>query len=175
MSELMSQVLTPEVRALIMVMVVMLIALYVLVVIWVARDAYQRGTTWWAWGLVALIPIIGVIAYVMLRPSLLQLDREEQELEVAIKQRQIMKYGECANCGYPVESEFVMCPNCHQQLKNMCPRCEHALEPTWTICPYCATPIGNGPRRSSSGRRRSSSRRQQAAASTFTEAAPVEA
>ena len=82
------------------------------------------------------------MAHCLLRPPLLQLDRDEQELEIALKQRQLMKYGECANCGYPVEADFVLCPNCHTQLKNLCMRCNHALEPSWTVCPYCATPVG---------------------------------
>lgn len=33
---------------------------------------------------------------VLLRPPL-QIDRDEQELEIALKQRELMKYGECAN------------------------------------------------------------------------------
>lgn len=82
----------------------------------------------------------------MLRPPLLQIDRDEQELEIALKQRELMKYGECANCGYPVEADFVLCPNCHQRLKNLCGTCNHALDPTWTVCPYCATPVAGGPR-----------------------------
>ena len=40
------------------------------------------------------------------------------------------------------EADFVLCPNCHTQLKNLCMRCNHALEPSWTVCPYCATPVG---------------------------------
>ena len=60
---------------------------------------------------------------------------------LALKQRQLMHYGECANCGYPVESDYVLCPNCHQRLKNLCGHCGHALEPAWTVCPYCASPV----------------------------------
>lgn len=142
MSELLSQLWVPELQILFVVLVIMLLALYVLSVIWVIRDAYHRGVTWYVWGLVALIPIVGVIAYCLLRPPLLQIDRDEQELEVALKQRELMKYGECANCGYPVESDYVMCPNCHQRLKNLCPTCHHALSPSWSVCPYCTTPIG---------------------------------
>ena len=85
----------------------------------------------------ALIPLLGIIAYCLLRPPLLQIDRDEQELEIALKQRELMKYGECANCGYPVEADFVLCPNCHQRLKNLCGTCNHALDPSWTVCPYC--------------------------------------
>ena len=112
MSELLSQLITPEIQAAFSVVVVLLAILYILSIVWVARDAYMRGTYWYVWGIVALVPLVGVVAYCLLRPPLLQIDRDEQELEVALKQRQLMHYGECANCGYPVESDYVLCPNC---------------------------------------------------------------
>ena len=143
MSDLLSQLITPEIQAALSGVVVVLVILYILSIVWVCRDAYQRGTLWYVWGIVALIPLLGVIAYCLLRPSMLLIDRDEQELEVALKQRQLMQYGECANCGYPVEADYVLCPNCHQRLKNLCGSCGHALDPSWTVCPYCATPVGN--------------------------------
>lgn len=139
MTELLSQLWTPELQAAFTVVIVVLVILYVLSIVWVARDAYQRGTSW-VWCLIALTPFLGVVAYCLLRPSLLQIDRDEQELEIALKQRQLMKYGECANCGYPVEDDYILCPNCHARLKNLCPTCHRALDPSWTVCPYCATP-----------------------------------
>ena len=142
MNELLSQLWTPELQQALTVIVVALVILYVLSIIWVARDAYQRGTVWYLWAIVALIPLLGVIAYCLLRPPLLLVDRDEQELEIALKQRQLMRYGECATCGYPVEADYVVCPNCHQRLKNVCSHCEKALDPAWTVCPYCATPVG---------------------------------
>lgn len=143
MSELMSQFITPQMQSAFSFVIALLVILYVLVVVWVARDAYHRGTIWWLWAIVALVPVVGVIAYCLLRPGLMQVDRDEQELEVALKQRELMKYGECANCGYPVESDYVVCPNCHQRLKNLCGTCGHALDPSWSVCPYCATPVGS--------------------------------
>ncbi len=144
MGELISQLWTPQMQTAFTVVIVLLVILYVLSIIWVVRDAYLRGAVWYVWAIVSLVPLIGVIAYCLLRPPLLQLDRDEQELEVALKRRQLMHYGECATCGYPVEADYVICPNCHTQLKNLCPRCGHALDPAWTVCPYCATPIGSG-------------------------------
>lgn len=161
MSEILSQLWTPELQMAVTAIIVLLVALYVLSVIWVVRDAYQRGTLWYAWAIVALIPVLGVIAYTLLRPPLLQIDRDEQELEIALKQRQLMHYGECGNCGYPVEADYVLCPQCHQRLKNQCAKCGHALDPSWTICPYCATPLpGVAARRSA---RTTDASRQQAA------------
>lgn len=153
MNELLAQLWTPELQAAFTVVVVLLVILYVLSIVWVVRDAYLRGSYWYVWAIVALIPLLGIIAYCLLRPPLLQIDRDEQELEIALKQRQLMKYGECAACGYPVEADFVLCPNCHTQLKNLCMRCNHALEPSWTVCPYCATPVGSAAPAPSSGSR----------------------
>lgn len=144
MGDLLSQLMTPEMQMALTGVVVLLVVLYVLSIVWVVRDAYMRGVTWWVWGIVALVPILGVIAYCMLRPPMLKIDRDEQNLEVELKKRQLMHYGECATCGYPVESDYVLCPNCHTQLKNLCARCKKALEPMWTVCPYCATPVSGG-------------------------------
>lgn len=142
MNELLAQLWSPQMQTAFTIVVVLLVILYILSIIWVVRDAYLRGTNWYIWAVVALVPIVGVIAYCLLRPPMLQIDKDEQELEVALKQRELMKYGECATCGYPVDSNYVLCPNCHTQLKNLCTHCERALEPAWTICPYCATPVG---------------------------------
>lgn len=151
MSTLVSQLITPQVQAVFTYALIVLAALYVLIAVWVSRDAYKRGANVVAWTLVSLIPIVGVIAYCMLRPPLYKLDKTEQELEVALKRRELSKYGECANCGYPVRDDYVVCPHCHQRLKNQCPTCGRALDPTWDVCPYCATMIPNAVRTSSQG------------------------
>ena len=142
MGELLAQLMTPELQMALTVILVFLVIIYVLCIIWVARDAYVRGSRWYLWTILALIPLLGVIAYCLLRPPLYQIDRDEQELEIAIKQRELMQYGECGRCGYPVEVDYIICPNCHAHLKNLCPTCHHALDPAWTVCPYCATPAG---------------------------------
>ena len=154
MSELLSQIWTPELQMAVTVIVVMLVVLYVLSIIWVVRDAYMRGARWYLWAVVSLVPVLGLVAYCLLRPAMLQIDRDEQELEIALKQRELLKYGECATCGYPVEADYVLCPSCHTQLKNLCGRCSKALDPSWTICPYCATPVGGAPAGEQPRRRR---------------------
>lgn len=145
MGDLLAQLWTPELQTALTAVVVVLVVLYILSIVWTARDAYMRGTLWYAWALLALVPFVGVIAYCLLRPPLMKVDRDEQELEIALKQRELMKYGECANCGYPVENDYVLCPNCHTRLKNLCPTCHHPLDPEWSVCPYCTTPIGGAP------------------------------
>ena len=125
--------------------------LYILSIVYVIKDARNRGTNWPVWAIISLIPLIGFIAYCVARPPLTIEDRDEQDLDVALKRRQLMQYGTCAHCGYPVENDYVLCPNCHQRLKNLCPTCHHALNPEWSICPYCTTTIHRGAPRDPQG------------------------
>lgn len=118
--------------------------LYILSIAYVIKDARQRDASWQLWGIISLIPLIGFIAWCVARPPLTAEDRDEQDLEIALKRRQLMQFGECAHCGYPVEADYVLCPHCHTRLKNLCPTCRHALNPEWSICPYCTTQIHGG-------------------------------
>ncbi len=170
MSALLQQM--PELQIIFNILIFIVVALYVLSIVWVVRDARNRGAAVIAWGIVALIPLVGVLAYNLMRPPLLISDRDEQELDVALKRRELMKYGECGSCGYPVEYDYVMCPNCHQRLKNLCPTCHHALEPEWSVCPYCTAQIEQSRKSRSAAqnksRRRSSQSSQHSSVSDTT-------
>ncbi|MDR2108629.1 MAG: zinc ribbon domain-containing protein [Coriobacteriales bacterium] len=142
MHDLMNQIITPEVKTAFMLIIILLGVLYVISIIWVIRDSYLRGANPVIWGVVSLVPYLGAFAYSMMRPPMLLSDKDEQAIDFALKKRELMKYGECAKCGYPVENEYLMCPNCGTQLKNECRSCGHALKPEWKVCPYCCTPVG---------------------------------
>lgn len=141
MSEIMKQIWTPQMQVIFTILVIGLIVIYALSILWVVKDARMRGTDSKVWGIVAIVPIIGLIAYLLMRPSMLLIDKDEQELEVALKQRQLMKYGECANCGYPVREDYIICPSCQTRLRNVCSNCRRPLDPQWAVCPYCAQPV----------------------------------
>lgn len=143
MSEIMRQLWTPQMQLLFTIIILLIVALYALSIVWVGRDARLRGVASAKWMLIALIPGAGIVAYLLLRPPMLAMDRDEQEMEVALKQRELLKYGECATCGYPVKDTYVICPNCQTKLRNLCSHCEKPLEPGWAVCPYCATPNTN--------------------------------
>lgn len=89
----------------------------------------------------ALIPFVGLIAYLVLRPHSYASDREEQELDMALRERQLAQYGTCPQCGAPIEKDFVVCPVCDTQVRNVCPSCHRPLDAHWKVCPYCRTRI----------------------------------
>lgn len=142
MQELLDSLITPEIQFAISALIFIIGAFYLISIIWVVRDAYLRGANPVIWGILSLVPFIGAFFYAMMRPPMLLSDKDEQSLDFALKQRQLMNYGECGKCGYPVEREFLMCPRCGTQLKNECKRCGRALNPEWQVCPYCCTQVG---------------------------------
>jgi type IV pilus assembly protein PilB len=43
----------------------------------------------------------------------------------------------CPKCFYPVEHNYLCCPNCAQILNPRCRDCGQSLQATWKICPFC--------------------------------------
>ena len=83
-------------------MVICVVMLYILSIVYVIRDAQRRGAEpWWMWAIISVIPIVGLLAYVILRPSSYLIDREEQDLDIALREHQLSHYGICPKCGAP--------------------------------------------------------------------------
>lgn len=141
MKEMLEQIITPQVQMVGKVFILFLIVLYILSIVWVVRDAYMRGTYPWLWGVVAVVPIVGLVAYLILRPNMYSVDRQEQDLDIALTERQLAQYGNCPNCGTNIEHDFIVCPHCNTQVRNVCRTCGRPLEPEWNVCPYCRTKV----------------------------------
>ena len=82
----------------------------------------------------------------ILRPSSYLIDREEQDLDIALREHQLSHYGICPKCGAPIDRDFVVCPICNTQVRNVCPTCHRPLNADWKVCPYCRTRIQGGKR-----------------------------
>ncbi len=144
MSEILTQMFSLPVQIALAVVTIIVIMLYLLCIVWVFRDARERNAPAVMWAVIAIIPVAGLVAYCLLRPSLPVLDRDEQYMQLDVLQRQLDEYADCPHCGYPSQKDFVACPRCHHQLRNRCTRCGRTLEPEWTMCPYCTQPVGTG-------------------------------
>ena len=87
MSKYIEELMSPQLMMVVYVFIAFVVALYLLSVAYVFIDAKRRGVqAFWAWGLLALIPFVGLIAYLVMRPSMYASDREEQELEMALQE-----------------------------------------------------------------------------------------
>ncbi len=90
--------------------------------------------------LVAVIPVAGILVYLMLRPRETLADQYVRALEEESLLSSIENQEFCPTCGRRVEGDMQFCPSCHSKLRNACGKCGRAVHLSWDICPYC----GNG-------------------------------
>lgn len=142
MSKYIEELMSPQLMFAMYGFIAFVVALYLLSVVYVFIDAKRRVVqAFWAWGLLALVPFVGLMAYIVMRPASYVADREEQELDMALRERQLAQYGSCPNCGTTIEKDFIVCPVCNTQVRNVCPTCKRPLEAHWKVCPFCRTHI----------------------------------
>ena len=102
----------------------------------------------------SFFPYIGTAVYAIVRPPEFLEDAHERELEIEAAELRVRQLREqtCPNCEYPVEKNYLRCPNCQRRLKDPCPTCAKPVDPRWALCPYCETPIAERSRRPRSGK-----------------------
>jgi hypothetical protein len=91
----------------------------------------------------SFFPYIGTAVYTILRPPEFLEDAHERELEIKAAELRVRQLREqtCPNCEYPVEKNYLRCPNCQRRLKDPCPTCGEPVDPRWGLCPYCETAL----------------------------------
>jgi hypothetical protein len=148
--------------------VLMLVVLWLALIVYTYLDARRRISDPFlvACATVAsFFPYIGTAVYAIVRPPEFLEDAHERELEIKAAELRVRQLREqtCPNCEYPVEKNFLRCPNCQRRLKDPCPTCSKPVDPRWGLCPYCETTLSGGgerPRRQQRERRPEAERRR---------------
>lgn len=127
----------------------MLVVLWLALIVYTYFDARRRISDPFlvACATVAsFFPFIGTAVYAIVRPPEYLEDAHERELEIKAAELRVRQLREqtCPNCEYPVEKNFLRCPNCQRRLKDPCPTCAKPVDPRWGLCPYCETNLGGG-------------------------------
>ncbi len=117
-------------------------AFWLSLVIWAFRDMRLRSRDPFAQILaailVAALPFVGIVVYLILRPPETLAERYERSLEEEALLQEIEERPACPKCSRQVDGKWVICPYCHAQLQKQCPHCLNTLELAWTRCPFCA-------------------------------------
>lgn len=113
--------------------------------IWTFRDIRARSrdvlAQILATLLVIVLPVVGLIVYIMLRPRETLEEAYEHSLEQEALLQAIEESEECPGCGQQVDGSFLYCPDCHTRLKKACPQCANPLRLHWSLCPYCGASV----------------------------------
>ena len=119
----------------------LLLLFWLAVVVWAYRDIRARSRSGWATFftvlLVALLPVVGLVIYLLLRPRETLSAVYDRALEQEALLQQIEERPVCPTCARPTQTNWFLCPTCHTHLRQPCPVCNSPLELHWDICPYC--------------------------------------
>jgi uncharacterized Zn finger protein (UPF0148 family) len=150
-------------------LILFLIVVYLALIYWTYLDARRRiedPVLIACATLASVFPYLGTIVYTILRPPEFLEDREERELELRAAELELRQRIEnsCPHCEYPIERNYLRCPNCERRLRNPCRKCTKPLDPKWGICPYCETEVRKEQRPAREPRRTERQRTARAAA-----------
>jgi len=145
----------------------MLVVLWLALIVYTYLDARRRISDPFlvACATVAsFFPYIGTAVYAIVRPPEFLEDAHERELEIEAAELRVRQLRDqsCPNCEYPIEKNFLRCPNCQRRLKDPCPTCSKPVDPRWGLCPYCESNLsgGGGEQRPQRRKRRDPEERQ---------------
>jgi hypothetical protein len=124
------------------VIAVVSIIFWLVVTSWIWVDSDERTTSKWMrlfYVLIGLIPVVGWIIYLIVRPS-----ETIDEIYWGDLERRYLKYeakdlGDCPRCGTQLFPGFVYCPNCRKRIKRKCSKCEVFVELEYKYCPHCGS------------------------------------
>jgi hypothetical protein len=127
----------------------MLVVLWLALIVYTFLDARRRISDPFLVAcatIASLFPFIGTAVYAIVRPPEYLEDAHERELEIKAAELRVrqLKDQSCPNCEYPVEKDFLRCPNCERRLKDPCPTCSNPVDPRWTLCPFCESTLRGG-------------------------------
>ena len=119
----------------------LLALVWLALVVWASRDIRARSRSTVAAVLtillVALLPVVGLAIYLLLRPRETLAAAYDRALEQEALLQQIEDKPVCPTCARPTQPNWFLCPACHTHLRQPCPVCRSPLELHWDICPYC--------------------------------------
>ena len=129
--------------------VLMLVVVWLALIVYTYLDAKRRVSDPFLVGcatIASFIPYLGTAVYTILRPPEFLEDAHERELEIRAAELRVRQLTElsCPNCEYPVEKNYLRCPNCQDRLKDPCPSCGKPVDPRWALCPYCENALEGG-------------------------------
>ena len=105
---------------------VLMLVFWIIVIIWVYRDAEKRGMNGVLWAILAFIGnLIGLLIYLIVRSDNPLIPEKSTEYYI------------CSSCKKPINKGYKFCPHCGDTLEDNCPNCNKTVQEEWKTCPHC--------------------------------------
>lgn len=122
-----------------------LVAVWAGSVSWIHHDARRRlrtsGQVRLALAGALVLPVGGLLLYLLVRPTESLLDRRERRVFRRLVEEELDLAERCYTCRAEIRPDFVCCPACGEKLRERCPSCSAPLRLHWRVCPRCETAV----------------------------------
>ena len=124
--------------------------LWIAVIIWVYKDAEQRGMSGLLWSLLVFFGhLIGLIVFLIVRqdhpvccgPGASKSSASPATGSPSPPAAAPASQFICPSCKRPVEKGFTYCPHCGAALQSVCKSCGKPVDAAWKACPYCGATL----------------------------------
>jgi hypothetical protein len=100
--------------------------LWIFVLIWIYRDAEDRGMNGALWTLLVLVgSVVALIVYLLVR---------NEAITSGVTTPANIN---CPNCRKSIRADFTYCPHCSAKVNAVCASCNKPVETGWKTCPHC--------------------------------------
>jgi len=105
---------------------ILLFILWIIVIVWVYKDAERRNMNGVLWALLVFIGnMIGLLIYLIVRSDNPLTSERTSDTYI------------CSSCKKPISPDYKFCPHCGESLNDICPGCKKPMEKEWKACPHC--------------------------------------
>ncbi len=130
--------------------------LWLSIIIWVTRDSIHRSNSllFQTFSILIniIVPILGVLLYLIIRPNRTNLEKYYEDLEQRIVAESEGEKGvTCEKCLTVLDGSYTYCPNCGVKTKKTCAKCKKHFPGMWNICPFCGTEFKKKEKETESG------------------------
>jgi len=127
--------------------------LWIAVIVWVYKDAEQRGMNGLLWSLLVFFGhLIGLLVFLIVRQdhpvggapaksSAPPASRSSSPPAAAATAAAIPLT--CPSCKKPIDETFTYCPHCGTALQPVCKNCGKSVDAAWKACPYCGVTLSS--------------------------------
>ena len=110
---------------------------WIALIVWVTRDVINRSNNILFQVFIillnTLLPVFGLVIYLLIRPTKTLLDKYYDELEI----KALMENDVCHKCSMVLRDDYCFCPECSAAVKNTCGSCKKASLLDYDVCPFC--------------------------------------
>jgi Double zinc ribbon len=87
--------------------------------------------------------LLALFVYRIARPGETLSEARLRRLEDRLEDLDLQLVVACADCGAPIQEDWLICPSCRTRLAHLCIECGRSMRLDWSVCAWCAAELAH--------------------------------